>query len=335
MALNIFPRREARQEPTSPPPAPEPPIAVAEEPTEEKPRRRSTRSRRTTSSEPRAASRTKKEDIETETEAGEAPVSPAKRRTAAEDSTEDEKAPRRRSRSRARKDENEQPPEPEKEAPAPRERTTARQTAPSRVGDAELKPLLSAIEAQGKQLEALAQALKDGFRRVESAPAAPPPRVGVFVDVANVELASDRTRQRLNWGKVLDLLCRDRQLIRAIAYAPVHDDPQVSRETQRFVEPFLDKGYKIVTKPLKRFSDGSVKANVDVEIVLDVVNMLDRLDVVCLVSGDGDFEPLVRWSQARGVRVEVVSFAQACAQNLRNISDDFIDLGIRHSEVKA
>ena len=50
------------------------------------------------------------------------------------------------------------------------------------------------------------------------------------------------------------MLTRDRQLVRAIAYSPVHDDPGVSIETQRFVEPFLGKGYKVFTKPLKRFA---------------------------------------------------------------------------------
>jgi uncharacterized LabA/DUF88 family protein len=73
-------------------------------------------------------------------------------------------------------------------------------------------------------------------------------------------------RARFDWGKILRMLTQNRTLVRALAYSPVHDDPNVSIETQRFVEPFLDKGFKIVTKPLKRFHDGTIKANVDIEL---------------------------------------------------------------------
>ena len=130
------------------------------------------------------------------------------------------------------------------------------------------------------------------------------------------------------------MLTRERQLVRAIAYSPVHDDPSVSVETQRFVEPFLDRGFKIVTKPLKRFQDGSIKANVDIELALDVVTMCDRLDIVCLVSGDGDFEKLVELVQGKGIRVEVVSFGSSTAGNLKNAADAFIDFQSRLRDVR-
>ena len=165
--------------------------------------------------------------------------------------------------------------------------------------------------------------------------AAPPARVGIFVEVANVELAGDRLRARFDWGKILHLLTRDRQLVRAIAYSPVHDDPGVSIETQRFVEPFLERGYKVVTKPLKRFADGSIKANVDIELALDVIEMLNRLDVVVLMSGDGDFQRLVEVVQSKGVRVEVVAVGSSTASNLRHAADHFMDLQARLKDVRA
>ncbi|MXY87818.1 MAG: NYN domain-containing protein [Dehalococcoidia bacterium] len=154
------------------------------------------------------------------------------------------------------------------------------------------------------------------------------PRVGVFVDSANVELARDRTRggRPIDWGLVLDRVTEGRRLVRAIAYSPVHDDPGVSRETQRFVEPFLGKGFKIVTKPLKRFADGSIKANVDIELALDVITMADRLDVAVLASGDGDFQHLVEVLQSRGIRVEVAGLGQSVAGNLKRAADQYIEL---------
>jgi len=196
--------------------------------------------------------------------------------------------------------------------------------------------VLRAIDIQNRQMEHLIQLQEDMAKRIGGGAnvAAPPLRVGVFVDSANVELAIDRLRTRLDWGKILKVLTEGRQLVRAMAYSPIHDDPTVSMETQRFVEPFLDKGYKIVTKPLKRFQDGTIKANVDIELALDIITMLDRLDVVCLVSGDGDFQRLVEVVQSRGVRVEVVGVGTSVAGNLRNAADSFIDLATRTRELK-
>lgn len=331
MALNIFPRQPRREAPAEPEAAPvfetQPEPAPAE--TDAKPARRSTRSRRA----PRA-----KAEAVAEAPDSAAPEVPAPAASPdAEGADEPAAAPRRRSRGRGRKADDSATPavaaldQPAETEAAPRARPSAR-TAAAAPAAFDPTPLVRAIEQQGKQIEALTRAIQDGLRGGPSTPLA---KVGVFVDVANVELGADRARVRFDWGKILRMLTRDRVLARAVAYAPVHDDPQVSRETQRFVEPFLDHGYKIVTKPLKRFADGSVKANVDIELALDIMNMLDKLDVVCLVSGDGDFEPLVRAAQERGVRVEVIALSNSCASSLRNAADSFTDLLGRLSEVRA
>lgn len=200
-----------------------------------------------------------------------------------------------------------------------------------------LTTVLRAIEHHGRQIEQLVRLQEEAARHLgrPGAVAAPPARVGVFVDAANIELACDRLRARFDWAKILRLLTQDRQLVRAVAYSPIHDDPGVSIETQRFVEPFLDKGFKVVTKPLKRFQDGTIKANVDIELALDVITMLDRLDVVCLVSGDGDFQRLVELLQSRGVRVEVAAVGTSTASGLRHAADSFIDLQARLREIRA
>jgi len=206
----------------------------------------------------------------------------------------------------------------------------------------ELRPILRALEQQARQVDRLARVTEDLAGRVDrprsggtAGVAAPAARVGVFVDTANIELATDRLRVRFDWGKIMRLLLHDRQLVRAVAYSPIHDDPAVSIETQRFVEPFLDKGFKIVTKPFRRFQDGSIKANLDIELALDVVAMLDRLDVVILVSGDGDFQRLVEMAQGKGVRVEVASVGMSTASNLRHAADEFIDLGSRVRDIRV
>jgi uncharacterized LabA/DUF88 family protein len=82
-----------------------------------------------------------------------------------------------------------------------------------------------------------------------------------------------------------------------------------------------------VTKPWKRFADGGMKANFDIELAVDILTMSDRLDVVVLLSGDGDFRRVVELVESKGVRVEVVSFAASTAMELRSVADAYIDLG--------
>ena len=183
-------------------------------------------------------------------------------------------------------------------------------------------------ERQTVALRDVQQSL-DNYRERLEAPSvvARLPRCGIFVDVPNIIYTADRLRARIDFGKLLELLSDGRELVRASAYAPISDDPSQSLESQRFVQPFVDRGYKIVTKPLKRFADGSIKANFDVELAMDILTMADRLDVICLVSGDGDFRRLVEIVESKGVRVEVVAFGQSTAAELKNMADEFIELG--------
>lgn len=247
---------------------------------------------------------------------------------------------RRQQRSSPAREATPSPAEPEPAAVARKDRTSTPVPAERQLSQLanEISTLTRTLEAQAGQLAQLVRVQEDLARRVVQASgpaAAPAPRVGVFVDAANIELALDRLKHRVNWKKLLDYLSEGRQLVRAVAYSPVHDDPGVSIETQRFAEPFLDQGYRVVTKPLRRFADGTIKANVDIEIALDIMEMLDRLDVVVLVSGDGDFERLVEVVQAKGVRVEVVSVGSSTASNLRHAADRFIDIQAILPKVRA
>ncbi|HEY4669482.1 MAG TPA: NYN domain-containing protein [Tepidiformaceae bacterium] len=372
MVLNIFPRKKEPAEPATqvtPEALPEPsPEALEEAP--RRPARRGTRGGRGRS---RAAGTVETPEATEAPQVEPGPAEPVSESPEpAADGQEPAAAPARSRSRRSRKPAAQDPaaaeaeaPAAEAPAPAPRGRRNARpavdtvareepparqpraprEERPARQPRAERKEesadegsasILRAIDLQNQQIERLIQLQEDMARRVGSGASitAPPARVGIFVDAANVELASDRLRARFDWAKILRLLTENRQLVRAIAYSPVHDDPGVSMETQRFVEPFLDKGYKVVTKPLKRFQDGTIKANVDIELALDVITMLDRLDVVCLVSGDGDFQRLVEVVQSHGVRVEVVAVGASTAGNLRNAADKYIDLQTRLREVR-
>ena len=188
---------------------------------------------------------------------------------------------------------------------------------------------LTALKGIQGSLSAIESRLATGGRVTEQ------PRIGVFVDVPNVMYAADRLKVSIDFAKLLHFLTRDRDLVRASAYAPISDDPTQRLETQRFVQPFVGLGYRIVTKPLKRYADGSMKANFDVELAIDILTMAERLDVVSLVSGDGDFRRLVELIASRGVRVEVIAFGQSMAAELRAVADQAIDLSEHLDELKA
>jgi len=188
----------------------------------------------------------------------------------------------------------------------------------------------------GATLKSLQTSISELQGRVgDTGPVTAHPRVGIFVDVPNLIYAAERRKIDLDFGRVLDYFTRGRELVRATAYAPITDDPQAKLESQRFAHHFIAHPYRIVTKPLKRFSDGSMKANFDIELAVDILTMSERLDVVVLMSGDGDFVRVVELVESRGVRVEVCAFAEAAATELRGVADRFIDIGQHLEEFKT
>ncbi len=217
----------------------------------------------------------------------------------------------------------EAPAPPAPASPAPRRRTSdalnaveARLERLERLAD-EIASQRSAILQLGASVDELAVRLDRAARK---------PRLGVFVDVPNVLYGLDAGAAPLDMGKLLAMLSEGRELVRATAYAPVSDDQREAVEQQKFVAPFVRHAYRIVTKPLKRFADGSVKGNFDVEMAIDLVTMSERLDVVAVVSGDSDFARAVEMVQSRGVRAEVVAFAGSTSIEMRALADHYVEL---------
>jgi uncharacterized LabA/DUF88 family protein len=201
------------------------------------------------------------------------------------------------------------------------------------------------IEQQARQIELLTASVANLHKAMEgmvntgvtAGVTTYQPRTAIFVDAPNVCYAAENARVNLDFGRMLKYLSRDRQLVHALSYSPIIDDVRegIRYETQRFVAPFLRTGYKLVTKPLKRFSDGSAKGNFDIELALDILTMADRLDIVVLVSGDSDFESVIEHIQSRGVRVEIVAFASNVSTELVNVADAFIDINLHLEHFKV
>ena len=111
--------------------------------------------------------------------------------------------------------------------------------------------------------------------------------------------------------------------MRAYAYTGLDPD----NENQRQFHDFLARsGYKVVSKDIRKYGDGRVKANLDIELVVDMMKTARNLDIAVVVSGDGDFAPAIRAVQEQGVRVEVISFRGNTSSDLIEVADLFTDI---------
>jgi len=150
-------------------------------------------------------------------------------------------------------------------------------------------------------------------------------RVGVFVDIQNLyHSAKHLYNARVNFGEVLKTLVGDRKLIRAIGYV-VKSDTSLGEAS--FFEALEKSGIELRMKDLQIFSGGAKKADWDVGMAVDAIRMAEFLDVIILVTGDGDFVPLVEYLQnGRGRQVEVASFSRSTSGRLIEVADVFVDL---------
>ena len=150
-------------------------------------------------------------------------------------------------------------------------------------------------------------------------------RVGVFVDVANMyHSAKNLYSAKVNFQEVLKTAIAGRKLIRAIAYVIRSE----SEEERGFFGALDAQGFEVKAKDLQIFAGGAKKADWDVGVAIDAIKMADKLDSVILVSGDGDYIPLVTYlRENKGCQVEVIAFGKTTSSRLIEFADDFIDLG--------
>ena len=147
--------------------------------------------------------------------------------------------------------------------------------------------------------------------------------VAMFVDVANMYYAARGQDVDVDYVALLKHATKGRDLIRAYAYTGL--DPE--NENQRKFIDFLGKnGYKPVVKDIRKFGDGRMKANLDIELVVDLFRLADRMDIAVIVSGDGDFAPAIKALQDKGVRCEVISFKPNTSSDLIAVADEFMDI---------
>lgn len=150
-------------------------------------------------------------------------------------------------------------------------------------------------------------------------------RVGVFIDVQNLYHSSKNLyHARVNYKELMRELVAGRKLISATAYV-------VKSETAEGESAFFDalekSGLELRSKDLQIFAGGMKKADWDVGMAVDAIRMSDLLDVVILVTGDGDFIPLVEYLKwGKGRTVEVAAFGRSASGKIKEAADEFVDL---------
>ena len=148
-------------------------------------------------------------------------------------------------------------------------------------------------------------------------------RVGVFIDTSNLyHSAKNLYKRKVNFGSVLKDAVAGRKLVRAIAY--VITTPENTDE-KGFFDALTKLGIETKTKDLQVFAGGAKKGDWDIGMAVDAMKMASRLDAVVLVTGDGDFVPLVEYMQTM-TQVEVISFGKSASMRLKEQADDFLDL---------
>lgn len=148
-------------------------------------------------------------------------------------------------------------------------------------------------------------------------------RVAIFIDGANLFYAAMHLGLEIDYTKLLRCLTRERNLLRAYFYTGVD---RTNEKQQGFLLWMSRNGYRVVTKELVQFPDGSKKANLDVEIAIDMMNFARYCDTLILLSGDGDLTYVVDNITYQGVHVEVVSLSSMTSESLIRVADFYTDL---------
>ncbi len=146
-------------------------------------------------------------------------------------------------------------------------------------------------------------------------------KIAIFVDVQNIYYTTrDAYKRQFNYRKFWERVSEQGEIVTAIAYATDRNiDSQI-----KFQDALRHIGFTVKLKPYITRKDGSAKADWDVGITIDVLDMSKEVDTVILLSGDGDFDLLIeKIKHEYGVRTEVYGVPELTANTVKNTADHF------------
>ena len=148
-------------------------------------------------------------------------------------------------------------------------------------------------------------------------------RVAIFIDGSNLFYAALQLGIEIDYTKLLVRLTAGSRLLRSFFYTGVD---RTNEKQQGFLLWMRRNGYRVIAKDLVQLPDGSKKANLDVEIAVDMMALVGSYDTAIIVSGDGDLAYAADSVSYRGARIEVVSLRSMTSDSLINVADRYIDL---------
>ena len=148
-------------------------------------------------------------------------------------------------------------------------------------------------------------------------------RVAIFIDGRSLFYAALHLGIEINYTKLIHCLAAGNKLFRPYFYTGV--DPSNNKQ-HSFLLWMRRHGYRVVAKELIEFADGSKKADLNIEITVDMMSLIDSYDTAVLVSGDGDLAYAVNAISYKGVRVEIVGLNFMTSDSLINVADAYVDL---------
>lgn len=164
-------------------------------------------------------------------------------------------------------------------------------------------------------------------------------RISVFLDGANFFFMQ---KEKLHWfadpKRLLDYISTKGEIVESFYYIG-QDAPPESRQ-QAFLDALPNMGFSLVTKQIKTIFDTKTgtskrKANLDIEIVLDMFNTIEHYDMAVLISGDGDFERALTLLRARGKKLLVIATEGYIARELKNVvGRHYVDLKDIKTEIE-
>ena len=148
-------------------------------------------------------------------------------------------------------------------------------------------------------------------------------RVAIFIDGSNLFSATTHLNIKIDYIKLLDYLTKKRKLLRAYFYTSVDSR---NKKQQNFLRWMRHSGYRVVTKELIQHQDGSQKANLEVEIAIDMLTLAKDCDTFVLLSGEEELTYAVNAVSYQGIRVEVISLGLTSSESLLSVADCYSDL---------
>lgn len=149
-------------------------------------------------------------------------------------------------------------------------------------------------------------------------------RIIVFIDASSLFYAAAAMEMEVDYAKLLPCLTGNRRLMFAYYYTGVNPG---NRKQQSFLKWMKNNGYRVFSKELTVHSDGHRKADLTVEMAVDMMMLMEHCDRLVLVSGNGHLSYAIEAIIGRGSQVEIVSLRSMTSETLINLANPYIDLG--------